>query len=120
MYNRVTLIGRLTKDPILSYSGNGTPIAKFTLAVDRGTKDQQGNKQTDFIRCSTFKTQAELVANYLQKGRLVLVEGSLRIDEVDQSDGSRKQYVEVVCNAVRFLDRAKSDTNGDTDAPWDK
>lgn len=106
MLNRVILIGRLTRDPELRYTPNGTPVTRFTLAVDRGRKNQQGEKETDFIRCSTWSKQAEIVANYVQKGRLVAVEGSLRINEVEQ-DGQRRQYVEVVCNTVQFLDRGK-------------
>ncbi len=107
MFNRVILIGRLTHDPELKYTPSGTPVARFSLAVDRGRKNQQGEKETDFIRCSTWNKNAELVSNYLQKGRLVAVEGSLRIDVVEQQDGQRRQYVEVVCNTVRFLDRGK-------------
>lgn len=107
MFNRVILIGRLTRDPELKYTPSGAPVARFSLAVDRGRKNQQGEKETDFIRCSTWNKQAELVSNYLQKGRLVAVEGSLRIDDVEQQDGQRRQYVEVVCNTVRFLDKGK-------------
>lgn len=107
MYNRVILIGRLTRDPELKYTPSGAPVARFSLAVDRGRKNQQGEKETDFIRCSTWNKQAELVSSYLQKGRLVAVEGSLRIDEVEQQDGQRRQYVEVICSTVRFLDKGK-------------
>jgi single-strand DNA-binding protein len=81
-------------------------VARFTLAVDRGRKNAQGEKETDFIRCSTWNKQAELVSNYLQKGRLIAVEGSLRINEVEQ-EGQRRQYVEVVCDRVTFLDKGK-------------
>lgn len=112
MYNRVILIGRLCADPELKYTQGGTPVARFSLAVDRGRKNQQGEKETDFIRCSTWNKQAELVVSYLQKGRLVAVEGSLRIDVVEQQDGQRRQYVEVVCNSVRFLDRGKDQSDG--------
>ncbi len=107
VYNRVILIGRLTRDSELKYTPSGTPVTRFTLAVDRGRKNQQGENEADFIRCSTWAKQAESVAGYVQKGRLVAVEGSLRIDEVEQKDGQRRQYVEVVCNSVRFLDRGK-------------
>jgi single-strand DNA-binding protein len=120
MLNCVILIGRLCSDPRLSYTPSGKPTARITLAVDRGRKDANGKNEADFIRCSFWDKQAELVANYLQKGRKVAVEGRLRIDESEQQDGTRKQYVEVVCSHVEFLDKPKSDTNGDTDAPWDK
>ena len=117
MFNRVILIGRLTRDPELKHTPGGTPVTRFTLAVDRGRKNQQGEKETDFIRCCTWSKQAEVVANYLGKGRLVAVEGSLRINETEQADGQRRTYTEVVCNAVRFLDKSSSDGGQGQDVP---
>jgi len=107
MLNSVTLIGRLTRDPELRYTPNGAPVARFSLAVDRLSRGPDGERQTDFIRCSCWNKQAELVSNYLQKGRLVAVEGSLRINVVNNADGSRREYAEVMCNRVTFLDRGR-------------
>jgi len=107
MVNSVILVGRLTRDPELRYTPNGAPVARFSLAVDRRARSSDGGKQTDFIRCSCWNKQAELVSNYLQKGRLVAVEGSLRVNSVTNPDGTRREYVEVVCFSVTFLDRGR-------------
>ena len=107
MVNSVILVGRLTRDPELRYTPNGAPVARFSLAVDRRSRSSDGAKQTDFIRCSCWNKQAELVSNYLQKGRLVAVEGSLRVNSVTNPDGTRREYVEVVCFSVTFLDRGR-------------
>jgi len=103
MVNSVVLVGRLVRDPELRYTPTGTPVARFTIAVDRRFKGPNGEKQTDFIRISSWSKQAELVANYLQKGALVGVEGSLRIDSVTQQDGTRRDYTEVRCEHITFL-----------------
>ena len=108
--NRIILIGRLTRDPDMRYTPGGTPVTRFTMAVDRGRKNSAGQKETDFIRCSTWSKLADLAGNYLQKGRLIAVEGKLRINESEE-DGQRRQYVEVVCDSVTFLDKAKDNTD---------
>lgn len=107
MVNSVILVGRLTRDPELRYTPSGAPVARFSLAVDRRSRSAGGEKQTDFIRCSCWNKQAELVSNYLQKGRLVAVEGSLRVNSVTNPDGTRREYAEVVCFSVTFLDRGR-------------
>lgn len=106
MLNKVILIGRLTKEPELRYTPNGTAVAKFTLAVDRRqAKDRE--RETDFIDIVVWQKQAENCANYLGKGRLVAVDGRLQIRSYDDSQGIRRKAAEVVAENVRFLDRAK-------------
>ena len=107
MVNYIVLVGRLTRDPELRYTPSGTPVARFSLAVDRRGKGPNGEKQTDFIRVSCWNKTAELVSNYMQKGRLVAVEGSLRINVVNNPDGTRREYTEVYCTNVTFLDRGR-------------
>ena len=107
MVNSVILVGRLTRDPELRYTPNGNPVARFSLAVDRSFRGPNGERQTDFIRCSCWNKTAELVSNYLQKGRLVAIEGSLRVNSVTNADGSRRDYTEVICSRVTFLDRGR-------------
>lgn len=70
MINRVVLVGRLTKDPELRYTANGIAVTSFTLAVSRPFKNNQGNREADFINCVVWKKQAENVANFLNKGSL--------------------------------------------------
>ena len=103
MVNNVVLVGRLTRDPELRYTPSGAPVARFTLAVDRSARSSNGEKQTDFIRITCWEKQAELVSNYLNKGSLVGIEGAIRVNSVSNPDGTRREFVEVLCRRVSFL-----------------
>ncbi|WAH36989.1 single-stranded DNA-binding protein [Alicyclobacillus dauci] len=106
MLNRVILIGRLTQDPELRYTNSGTPVASFTLAVDRQMRSgQNGERQTDFINIVVWQKQAEIVSQYLQKGRLAAVDGRLQIRTYENREGQKVRVAEVVAESVRFLDR---------------
>lgn len=107
--NHIVLIGRLTRDPELRYTPNGVAVANFDLAVDRPTTNQQGERQTDFIRIVVWQKQAELCANYLKKGRLVGIEGRLQIRNYETQDGQKRRVAEVVANFVQFLDRNREE-----------
>lgn len=111
MLNHIVLIGRLTKDPELRYTQGGKAVATLRLAVDRGTSNPQGEKETDFIDVVVWERQAETVANYLQKGRLVAVQGRLQLRQFETQEGQRRERAEVVASQVRFLDRG-TDTGG--------
>lgn len=108
MYNRIILIGRLTRDPELRYVPSGAPVASFTLAVDRPFRDQQGNRETDFIDVVAWRKLAEQVSQYMAKGRMVAVEGRLQIRSYETQDGQKRKVAEVVADGVRFLDRART------------
>jgi single-strand DNA-binding protein len=108
MYNRVILIGRLTRDPELRYVPSGAPVVSFTLAVDRPFRDQQGNRETDFIDIVAWRKLAEQVSQYVTKGRLVAVEGRLQIRSYETQDGQKRKVAEVVADGIRFLDRART------------
>lgn len=126
MFNSCVFIGRLTRDPELSHTAQGTPVTRFTLAVDRGFTDSSGQKQTDFVDIVVWKDQAENVAKYLAKGRLVTVQGRLQIRSYDDSQGVRRKAAEIVASRVVFLPDGKK--NGGTpggveppplpDDPW--
>lgn len=108
MYNKVTLVGRLVRDPELRYTPSGKAVANFTLAVDRGFKDKEsGEGSADFIKITTWDKQAETVGNILKKGRLVLVEGSIRTGSYEK-DGQKIYTTDVQASRVVFLDRDKS------------
>ncbi len=107
--NQVVLIGRLTRDPELRYTPNGIAVASFDLAVDRSVTNQQGERETDFIRIVAWQKQAELCANYLKKGRLVAVQGRLQIRNYETQDGQKRKSAEVVAGFVQFLDRARDE-----------
>ena len=115
MLNRVILIGRLTADPELRYTQSGTAVANFRLAVDRPFTNQSGERETDFIPIVVWDKQAETCANYLNKGRLVAVDGRMQVRSYDAQDGSRRWVTEVVAQDVRFLDWGRqSDQEGDS------
>jgi len=101
MLNRVILIGRLTRDPELKYTTNGTAVATFTLAINR----RFNKEETDFIDVVTWKGLAENCANYLGKGRLAAVEGRLQVRSYETKEGQKRKVTEVVAEDVRFLDK---------------
>ena len=107
MLNRVILIGRLTADPELRYTNNGTAVTSFTLAVDRMRSNPNGERQTDFINIVVWNKLAELVSQYLQKGRMAAVDGRLQIRTYENREGQRVRVAEVVAEGVRFLDRGE-------------
>lgn len=107
MLNSITLIGRLTRDPEIKYTANGIAVANFTLAVDRGFTNQQGERETDFIDCTAWRKLAEVVTNNLGKGRLVAVEGRLEIQRYQTEDGQKRRAAKVVADRVVFLDWPK-------------
>ena len=107
--NKIILIGRLTKDVDLRFTESGKAVANFTLAVDRPFKNQQGEKEADFIRIVVWGKQAENCANHIGKGRLVAVDGRLQIRSYEGQDGDRKYITEVVAETVKFLDRPKEE-----------
>ena len=107
MYNHTGLQGRLTADPELRYTQQGTAITSFTLASDPGRKTKDGKKITNFIECVAWRAQAEFVCKYLSKGRLVLVEGELTSRSYEDKDGNRRKAVEITVDSVHFCDSKK-------------
>lgn len=111
--NRVELVGRLTRDPELRHTPNGAATCNITVAIDR-LPDQNGNRVADFIPVVTWNRQAENVAKYLAKGRLVAVEGRIQTRNYDDKDGKRVYVTEVVASNVQFLESRNTTTsNGD-------
>ena len=104
--NRVTLIGRLTRDPELRHTGGGTAVCSIRLAVTSRARDESGNwdDRSNFFDVSVFGRQAETASNYLAKGRRIGVDGRLSWREWTAQDGSKRQNVEVVANDIFFLD----------------
>ena len=111
-YNRVILIGRLTRDPELKYTAGGLAVTKFAIAVERKFKNQQGERQTDFFDCTAWRQKAEFVANYVGKGRLVAVEGSIEFNEATGQDGQKRRYTNIVCDNVETLDSMRGEGEG--------
>lgn len=117
MINRAVLIGRLTKDPELRYTQNGTAVVSFTLAVDRPFKSKDGGQDTDFIRVVAWRKLAELCAEYLKKGQQAAVDGRLQVRSFDNQEGQRITISEVVADNVRFLESSKGKASDETKKP---
>lgn len=105
--NRIVLIGRLTKDVELKNTASGIAVASFTLAVDRGFKNAQGEKETDFINIVAWKKLAERCAQYIGKGSQVALEGRLQIRGYEDAEGKKRTIAEVVADDVQFLSKNK-------------
>ena len=104
--NQVMLMGRLTRDPETRTTPSGKTVTSFSLAVDRGTQDEQA----DFFDVTAWEKTGELVAQYLSKGRRCLVQGRLRQDSWDDKEsGKKRSKVEVVAFDVTFLDGPNGD-----------
>ena len=101
MLNLAILIGRLTADPELRYTPNGTAVASFTIATDRF--DKEGEKETTFIPIVVWRKQAENCAEYLRKGSLAAVEGRINVRSYEDKEGKKRWVTEVVAEAVKFL-----------------
>lgn len=111
--NSVVLVGRLTKDPELRYIPNsGTPVATFTIAIDRDYKKKDGTKETDFIPIEIIGKGAEFCANYITKGRLVAIQGNLRVDRYQTQDGENRTFTKVSGRSVQALDYPKDNQQG--------
>lgn len=90
-------------------------MATFTLAVDRRFKNAQGEKEADFIQIKAFKQLAELCANYLSKGKMAAVSGSLQISTYNDKDGNKRWSTDVISEDVQFLSpKEQQDSNGST------
>ncbi len=107
MLNKVMLIGRLGRDPELRYSASGTPMGNLRIATDESYTDRDGNKveRTEWHTVVVFQRQAENCANYLAKGSLVFVEGSLQTRKWQDQQGQDRYTTEIKAQRVQFLDR---------------
>jgi len=104
MINNVTLVGRLTKDPELRYTANGTGVATFTLAINRNFTNQAGEREADFVQCVIWRKPAETLANYARKGTLLGVTGRIQTRSYDNQQGQRIYVTEVVAESFQLLE----------------
>jgi len=101
--NKVILIGRLTRDPELRTTTGGLVNSSFSLAVDRGFTNQQGERETDFISCVVWRKQAENLVKYCKKGSQIAVDGRIQTRTYDAPDGNRRYITEVIADNITFL-----------------
>lgn len=109
MLNKIVIMGRMVKDPELRRTQSGTPVASFTLAVERDIPKQDGTRDTDFIDCVSFRSTAEFASKYFRKGSLTVASGRLQIRNWEDKDGNKRRNAEVVVDAIYFAERKRDD-----------
>lgn len=114
MINSVCLVGRLTKDPELKYTGNNTAVASFNLAVNRNFKDANGEREADFINCVIWRQQAENLANWAKKGALIGITGRIQTRSYENQQGQRVYVTEVVAEGFQMLESRAAREGGNT------
>jgi single-strand DNA-binding protein len=115
MINKVILVGRLGKDPEIRSTPQGTTVAKFTVATDEKFTDRAGEKQerTEWHNIVAWGKLGEICGQYLKKGKLVYIEGSIRTDSWDDKESGQKKYrTEIVANTMKMLDRRGDEGSG--------
>jgi single-strand DNA-binding protein len=114
-FNRVFLMGNLTRDPELRYTPSNTPVLTVGLAVNRRWRNQQGENQEEvtFVDCDAFGRTAEVISQYLKKGRPIFIEGRLKLDQWQDKDGGNRSKLKVVIESFEFVDsRNEADGGG--------
>ena len=115
MLNHITIMGRLTRDPELRRTGSGIAVASFTVAVDRDFgKNENGERETDFIDCVAWRQTGEFVSKYFTKGRMAVVSGRLQIRSWTDKDGNKRRTAEVVADNVYFGDSKRDGESGNS------
>lgn len=108
MLNNVSLVGRLTKDAELRYTPSNVAVATFTLAVNRTFKNENGERETDFINCVMWRQQAENLASWAKKGALIGITGRIQTRSYDNQQGQRIYVTEVVAEQFQLLESRNS------------
>ncbi len=105
--NKVMLMGNLTRDPELRYLPSNTAVVNLGLAVNRRWRNQQGEQQeeTTFVDCEAFGRQAEILNQYLKKGRPLFIEGRLKLDQWQNREGQQRSKMKVVVEQFQFVDQ---------------
>lgn len=116
MINRVILVGRLTRDPEMRMTSNERSVVRFGLAVNRSFRNQQGERETDFFDVTAWGKTAELVHQYMHKGRMVGIDGRIQMRKYTAKDGSQRTAYDIVAETVHFLD-SRGDQGDREEAP---
>lgn len=103
MLNHIVIMGRLTRDPELRYTQQQTPVASFTVAVDRDYANKQtGERETDFIDCVAWRSTGEFVSKYFAKGSMIVVSGRLQLRDWTDRDGNKRRSAEILVDSAYF------------------
>ena len=109
--NQVTLLGRLTRDPELKYTPSGKAFCRFSIAINR----EFNREETDFINCVAWDKRAETIAEYLRKGRRILLQGRIQTGSYDK-DGQKVYTTDIIVDKFEFIDSANSNNNGQSNS----
>lgn len=120
MINNVVLVGRLTRDPELKYTGNNIAVASFSLAVNRNFKDANGERETDFINCVIWRQQAENLANWAKKGALIGITGRIQTRSYENQQGQRVYVTEVVAENFQMLESRAAREGGNANGGYNQ
>lgn len=118
MLNKVILMGRLTRDPEFKQTQSGTPVCRFSLAINRPFANKQtGERETDFVECDAWRSTAEFISRYFSKGNMILVEGQLRNNNYTDNNGTKHYSMRVLVDNVSFCESKGSGDNQQQAAP---
>ena len=118
--NKVCLVGRITAKPELRYTGSNVAYTRFSVAINRTFNNAQGQREADFINVIVWRRAAENVANYLDKGSLVSIEGRIQTGSYTDKDGNKRTSFDVVADSVQFLDsRKQAEARSSESTPYD-
>ena len=120
MINSVCLVGRLTRDPELKYTGNNIAVASFSLAVNRNFKDANGERETDFINCVIWRQKAEDLANWAKKGALIGITGRIQTRSYENQQGQRVYVTEVVAENFQMLESRAAREGGNANGGYNQ
>ena len=113
MLNHITIMGRLTRDPELRRTGTGIAVTSFSVAVDRDFgKNENGEKETDFIDCVAWRQTGEFVSKYFTKGSMIVVSGRLQVRSWTDKEGNKRRTAEVVADNCYFGESRRSNDGG--------
>ena len=119
-FNKAILMGNLTRDPEMRYTPKGTAVGKIGIAINRRYKDAEGNQleETTFVDVDVFGKQAETIGKYMRKGRPIMIEGRLKLDEwEDQKTGQKRSKLGVVCERFNFVGGKDENQEPTSEAP---
>lgn len=112
MINNTVLVGRMVRDPELRYTPSNQAVATFSLAVNRNSKSQNGEREADFINCVIWRQQAENLANWAKKGALIGITGRIQTRNYENQQGQRVYVTEVVADNFQLLEFNKQNNQG--------
>ena len=118
MINRVVLVGRITRDPETQQTNTGIPYVRFTVAVNRPFKDQNGERPADFINCIAWRAQAEFLQKFVKKGNQLAIEGRIQTNTYQDANGNNRQAFDILVESVSNLEPASKNDGYQPQPPF--